>query len=73
MAFPHYTSILRCCDGTSYVWHTKHLDRRQQLHNEGRGPKYTAAKRPVEIVYSESFEALEAANAREKQLERWMH
>jgi putative endonuclease len=33
--------------------------------------QYTARRRPVELVYSETFESLASAIGREKQLKRW--
>lgn len=63
--------ILRCADGSLYVGHTSDLQARERTHNEGRGGSFTAARRPVTLVYSESLPSLEAARAREAQLKRW--
>jgi predicted GIY-YIG superfamily endonuclease len=63
--------ILRCGDGSLYVGHTSDIEGRERAHNEGRGGSYTAARRPVTLVYSESLPSLEAARAREAQLKRW--
>jgi putative endonuclease len=63
--------ILRCADGALYVGHTTNLVQRERQHNEGRGGQYTASRRPVCLVYSESHSTLESACAREKQLKRW--
>ena len=54
-----------------YVGHTSDLDERERTHNEGRGGSYTAARRPVQIVYSEPAASLDAARRRERQLKRW--
>ena len=35
------------------------------MHNEGKGAKYTKARRPVELVYFEEFETKEQAMKRE--------
>ena len=45
--------ILRCADDTLYIGHTENLASREQTHNDGKGAKYTAARRPVRIVYAE--------------------
>lgn len=66
-----YVYILRCSDGSYYVGHTDDLQQRLQYHNEGRGPAYTAARRPVAIVYSEAQPSAEDAVRREKQLKGW--
>ena len=63
--------ILRCADETFYVGHTEDLDSREALHNAGTAADYTASRRPVVLVYSERFDTLEEAVAREKQLKRW--
>ena len=66
-----FTYILHCADDTLYVGHTKDLASREQTHNDGRGAKYTAKRRPVRMVYAEEHASLESAIARERQLKRW--
>jgi len=68
-----FTYILRCADDTLYVGHTENLAAREQTHNEGKGAKYTAARRPVRMVYSEEYASAKSAIARERQLKRWSH
>ncbi len=63
-----YTYILRCADGTLYTGWTNDLTKRVQAHNDGTGAKYTRSRRPVTLVYSESFEAKEEALRREAQI-----
>ncbi len=45
--------ILRCGDGTLYTGCTNDLARRVKAHSAGKGAKYTRARLPVELVYSE--------------------
>ncbi len=45
--------ILRCGDGTLYTGCTNDLARRVKTHSAGKGAKYTRARLPVELVYSE--------------------
>jgi len=66
-----YVYILRCSDGTLYTGHTNDLDSRLKAHNDGIAAKYTACRRPVELIYSESAETGIAAGQRERQLKRW--
>jgi putative endonuclease len=66
-----FVYIVRCSDGTLYIGHTEHLADREKTHNEGRGARYTAVRRPVTVVYSERHESMESALARERQLKRW--
>jgi putative endonuclease len=54
--------ILRCSDGTLYVGRTSNLTGRVQTHNEGRGGAYTAKRRPVRLLYSESHETVARAS-----------
>ena len=68
-----FTYILRCADDTLYVGHTEDLASREQTHNEGKGAKYTADRRPVRMVYAEEHASAESAIAREHQLKRWSH
>ena len=66
-----FTYVLRCADGTLYVGHTENLASRERTHNDGKGAKYTAARRPVRMVYAEEHHSVESAIARESQLKRW--
>lgn len=69
----NYTYILKCNDETLYTGWTNNLDKRLKDHNDGKGAKYTKARRPVELVYYEEFESKEEAMKREyaiKQLSR---
>ena len=66
-----FVYILQCSDGSFYVGHTNDVAARERVHNEGFGPRYTANRRPVHVVYSERHETLEDAVARERQLKRW--
>ena len=68
-----FTYILRCADDTLYVGHTEDLASREQTHNDGRGANYTAARRPVRMVYAEEHASVATAIARERQLKRWSH
>ncbi len=62
--------FLRCGDGTLYAGATNDLRRRLGTHQRGRGARYTRARRPVELVYSESVGDRSAALKREAALKR---
>ena len=49
--------IVQCADGTYYTGITTNVERRIQEHNSenGKGARYTAARRPVRLVYVASF------------------
>lgn len=68
-----FTYIVRCADDTLYIGHTEDLASREQTHNDGGGAVYTAARRPVRMVYAEEHASVASATARERQLKRWTH
>lgn len=61
----NYTYILRCKDGTYYTGWTNNLEKRVRDHNDGKGAKYTKARRPVKLIYYEEFMTKEEAMKRE--------
>lgn len=61
-----YVYILECADSTYYTGITTDIDRRVAEHNEGpKGAKYTKARRPVQLIYTESVVDKSAASKRE--------
>ena len=66
----HFVYIVRCADGTLYTGYARDPQARVQLHNRGRGARYTSGRRPVSLVYSESFRSIGEALRRERQLKR---
>ncbi len=71
MAKRYYVYILRCCDGSYYVGSTENLQERITTHNNGKGPSYTARRRPVQLVYSEVHKTKSLAVRRERQIKKW--
>ena len=75
-----YIYMLLCNDNTTYFGITTDLKRREKEHNgldiklgskaKSRGAKYTRARRPVEIVYSEVSENRQTASIREAELKK---
>lgn len=57
--------MLRCKDGSLYTGWTNDLEHRLEMHNSGRGAKYTRGRGPLELVYSEELPDKEAALRRE--------
>lgn len=66
MAFHAY--LLRCSDGSFYAGHTDDLDVRLGQHAAGLAGGYTAARRPVALVWSEYFATREEALAAERRI-----
>lgn len=63
--------LLRCADGSYYVGHTDHLEKRMAEHTMGTIPGYTLSRRPVTLAFSEEFPTREEALERERQIKRW--
>ncbi len=64
--------ILRCCDGSYYVGSTKQdVDARVWEHNNLPIDGYTARRGPVKLVFSESYDLIIDAIARERQIKGW--
>lgn len=68
--FHNYVYIVRCADGSLYTGWTNDLERRIEAHNAGTGAKYTKSRRPVELVYFESFKTRQEAMQREYQIKQ---
>ena len=66
----NYTYILKCSDGTLYTGWTNDLQKRLEAHGDGRGAKYTKSRRPVELVYFETYESKNDAMSREAKIKR---
>ncbi len=66
----NYTYILECSDGSLYCGWTNNLEKRVETHNAGLGAKYTKSRRPVKLVYYETFYTKEEAMRREWHMKR---
>ncbi len=69
----HYTYLVQCADGSYYCGYSTDPVARAATHNSGRGAKYTRARRPVTLVYTEQFTTKEAAMSREWHMKRMSH
>jgi len=63
--------ILRCSDGKYYTGHTDDLEGRFAAHQAGQIPGYTQKRRPVRLVWSETFATREEAIVAEQQVKNW--
>ena len=68
MGKKNYTYIVKCRDGSLYTGWTNDLGKGMKAHNAGKGAKYTKSRRPVTLVYYESFETKEEAMRREYEI-----
>jgi putative endonuclease len=65
-----FTYMVKCQDGTYYTGATNNLEHRLGQHNLGKGAKYTRARRPVKLVYSEQAADRSAALKREHEIKK---
>ena len=65
--------ILRCSDDSLYCGMTSNLEKRLKEHNSNgsKGAKYLRAKKPVNLVYSETYADIKTAMSREYQIKKW--
>ncbi len=69
----YFTYILECADKTLYVGSTNNLIKRLREHNNSKnGAHYTKIRRPVKLLYSESFKTLREARQRETEIKKWV-
>lgn len=66
----NYVYILKCKDNSFYTGWTTDLSKRIQRHNLELGAKYTRSRRPVELIYFETFENKSEALKREYQIKQ---
>ena len=66
-----YVYILQCSNGQYYTGSTKNIDKRLAEHQAGVGANFTRRHRPVKLVYYETFQRVEEAFRREKQIQGW--
>ncbi len=68
----YFIYILKCSDTTYYTGVTSDIEKRIFEHQNGvHREAYTFTRRPVELVYSESYDKIEDAIQREKQVKDW--
>jgi putative endonuclease len=66
-----FTYILKCADDTLYIGSTNDLEKRLHQHNTAKsGAHYTKIRRPVTLVYSETFETFKESRSREAAIKR---
>lgn len=70
-----FVYVAHCSDGSYYTGITTDMDRRERAHNgevQG-GARYTKTRRPVRLVYHESYPNRSAASKRESMLKKLSH
>jgi len=67
-----YVYILKCNDGSYYTGHTDDIDARISQHIQGLIKNYyTKNRRPIQVVYVETFGSRDEAFNAERQIKNW--
>ena len=68
----YYVYIVKCSDNSYYTGVTNNVDGRVWEHNNSTDEAaYTYSRRPIVLKYVESFEDVNVAISREKQIKGW--
>ena len=67
----YHVYILKCSDGSYYIGFTSDDESRLVQHQQGIVDCYTFSKRPVELVFNETFKSKNDAFNRERQIKGW--
>ena len=65
-----YCYIVECADGTYYTGWAVDPEKRADVHNKGRGAKYTKMRLPVKLVYVEEQPDRSTALKRERAIKK---
>jgi len=68
-----YAYMLECADGSYYTGHTDDLESRLTSHDAGTFKGYTSrkGKRPLKLVWHETFATRDEAFAAERRIKGW--
>jgi putative endonuclease len=67
----YFVYLVECSDLTYYCGYTNNLNNRIYEHNEGKnGAKYTKNRRPVRLIYHETFQSKSEAMKREYEIKK---
>lgn len=69
----YYAYLVRCADESFYCGYSPNPQARTLIHNSGKGAKYTRARRPVTLVYTEAFDTKSEAMSREWHIKQLTH
>ena len=66
-----FVYMLKCADGSYYVGLTNNLEQRFAEHNNQQGGYFTAARLPIQLVFSQDFASKDDALVVERQIKGW--
>lgn len=69
----HYAYMVRCKDNSIYSGYAVDPYKREEVHNSGKGAKYTRTRLPVKLVYFEEFDNKVDAMKREYAFKQYTH
>lgn len=69
----HFAYMVRCKDNTIYSGYAVDPYKRAEVHNSGKGAKYTRTRLPVKLVYFEEFDNKKDAMKREYAFKQYSH
>lgn len=69
----HYAYMLKCADNSIYSGYAVDPYKREEVHNSGKGAKYTRTRRPVQLAYFEEFDNKVDALKREREFKKYSH
>lgn len=61
----YFVYIILTVNNKLYCGYTDDVDRRYNLHLEGKGAKFTRANKPLKLVYTKEFDSKQAAQKEE--------
>jgi len=67
----HYFYLARCRDHSLYAGTCVDPKAREEMHNAGKGSKYTRSRLPIQFIHLEAFATLGEARRREAEVKRW--
>ncbi len=65
-----FVYIVECADKTYYTGFTPDIKRRIELHNSGRGAKYTRDRRPIKLIWHKEYKYFKKAFLEEKRIKK---
>ncbi len=65
---PFFVYLLLCNDTSLYCGYSPDLKKRLKAHNLGKASKYTRARLPAKLVFSERFDSKKKALKREAEI-----
>lgn len=68
LAHQYVVYMLECSDGCLYTGITNRLERRLEMHRQGKASKFTRGRLPVKLVYMEEGYSKGQALSREKEI-----